>query len=103
MKTLAMMKMEKNFVAVIEKGYPRKPYETLDLHFLRNRLMDEVIELNDSLKKILTFQGTDMVGINPIFMETKEDLENALWECADVSNIVDYIFEKLSNIRDGKE
>jgi len=27
MKTLAMMKMEKNFIAVIEKGYPRKPYE----------------------------------------------------------------------------
>ena len=77
MKTLAMIKMEKNFIAHIEKGYPRKPYEYFDLGFLRMRLLQEVTELNEALKS-----GT---------------IEDAKRECADVSNVVDYIFEKLSN------
>jgi len=82
MKTLAMMKMEKNFVAQ-EKGYPRKPYHNYSLDFLIKRLYQENTEL---VKAILT-----------------EDFENAKLECADVSNIVDYIFEKLMNDAEKKK
>lgn len=75
MKTLAMLKMEKNFIAHIEKGYPRKPYAKLSLEYLTNRFVDEGLEL------IAALEAGDLGAI-------------AL-ECADVSNIVDYIFEKI--------
>jgi len=76
-KSLAMLKMEKNFIAVIEKGYPRRPYEYYDLEFLRKRLLEEILELSQALRQ--------------------KDFKNAKCECADVSNIVDYIFEKLAD------
>jgi NTP pyrophosphatase (non-canonical NTP hydrolase) len=75
MKTLAMIKMEKNFKAVIEKGYPRQPYDVYPLQFLLERLYVEAIELAQAIKN--------------------KDKENAKLECADVSNIIDYIFEAL--------
>ena len=74
-----MIKMEKNFKAQ-EKGYPRKPYEYYDLKVLRKKLLEEVIELDNALRK-------------PI------DFENAELECGDVSNVVDYIFEKLQEVK----
>lgn len=75
MKTLAMIKMEKNFIAQ-EKGYPRKPYEEYSLKSLIFRLYQEVGELRQALMN--------------------NDIENAKLECADVSNLIDYVFEKLS-------
>ena len=75
MKSLAMRKMEKNFVAVIEKGCPRKPYEEFSMTFLLKRLAQEKRELEEAL--------------------AKGDFEEAMDECADVSNIIDYIFEQL--------
>jgi len=77
MKTLAMIKMEKNFVAHIEKGYPRQPYKVFSCHELLRRLSEEWFELKEALKN--------------------KNCEEAMKECADLSNIVDYIFEKLSN------
>ena len=74
LKTLAMIKMEKNFLAQ-EKGYPRKPYEKYNLDFLTNRFIDEGLELLDAINN--------------------KTFEKAKLECADVSNIIDYIFEKL--------
>jgi len=76
MKTLAMIKMEKNFVAQ-EKGYPRKPYEKFSTTHLLRRLDEEITEL-----KIAIGNG---------------DLEESKGECADVSNIIDYLFEQLAN------
>ncbi len=76
-KSLAMLKMEKNFRA-LAKGYPRQPYR-LALAFLLKRLKQEVKELEKELKKY--------------------NYVNAKAECADVSNIVDYIFEKLSKVK----
>jgi len=81
MKTLAMIKMEKNFVAHIEKGYPRKPYETCSLGFLMKRLYEESTELARAI--------------------IDKDFESAKIECADTSNIIDYIFERLQ--REGKK
>lgn len=74
-KTLFCIKMEKNFIAQ-EKGYPRKPYDEYTLMFLMQRLQEEVDELR--------------------FAVFTQDFQDARLECADVSNITDYIFEKLA-------
>lgn len=78
--TLAMIKMEKNFIAQ-DKGCTRFPYK-IPLWNLRVRLLEEVDELNDALKQ--------------------KDFENAKLECADISNIVDYIFEALAQETSGE-
>lgn len=75
-KTLAMLKMEKNFVAHIEKKYPRKPYETYTIDELVNRFIDEGLELLEAIEQ--------------------NNVAEAKTECADISNIIDYIFEHLS-------
>ena len=80
MKTLAMLKMEKNFVAHIEKKYPRNPYDVYTTRDLLSRLNDETHELIESV--VMT-----------------KDVESAKQECADISNIIDYIFERLANGR----
>ena len=77
MKSLAMLKMEKNFVAVVEKGNPRQPYKHYNMKFLISKLDEEVAELSNAILE-------------------KEGIEKAKKECTDVSNIVDFIFEKLS-------
>jgi len=75
-KSLAMLKMEKNFIA-LEKGYPRQPYAdpNQSIAFLIGRIHDEFNEL------LVAFETKDVAKM-------KE-------ECADISNIVDYLFEKL--------
>lgn len=95
MKTLAMMKMEKNFIAQIDKKYPRKPYEAYSLEFLRGRLLEEVNELNEALKAVDKTKS----DLKPAFVVTERDelIENAKLECADVSNLIDIIFERLQN------
>lgn len=75
MKTLAMIKMEKNFIAHIEKKYPRQPYKVQSIKHLLERLDREVKELKEAC--------------------AKKDIGAAKLECGDVSNIVDYIFERL--------
>jgi len=73
MKTLAMIKMEKNFVAVLEKGYARKPYEQFNMDFFKKRLQEEVDELKDAIH------------------EGNQD--HIMSELADVSNIIDFMAE----------
>jgi len=76
MKTLAMMKMEKNFIAHNEKKYPRKPYEVYTTRKFLSKLEQEYKELAQAIKE--------------------RNIKKAKLECADVSNIVDFIFERLS-------
>jgi len=73
-KSLSMRKMEKNFIAVIEKGYYRKPYKMFDFSFWVKRLNDEIKELLNS-----------------------DTYEEMLDELADLSNIIDYMFEYIVN------
>lgn len=77
--TIAMLKMEKNFIAQ-EKGYPRQPYNdsTQTVEFLITRIEDELKELKTAhkIKNVLLMKE----------------------ECADISNIVDYLFEKLTKL-----
>jgi hypothetical protein len=76
-QTLAAIKMEKNFIAVNQKGKTRYPYKDMTLKQLQKRLHDEVKELDESIEK--------------------KDTKNGRLECGDVSNITDYIFEALQN------
>ena len=97
MKTLAMMKMEKNFIAQIDKRYPRKPYEHYSLASLKEKLLEEMNELNEALRDV---DGTPISlkpRITPLWTvsERAELIERAKQECADVSNVIDYIFEAL--------
>lgn len=70
-----MLKMEKNFVAVIDKKYPRKPYEVFNIGQLIERLKQETKELEEA------------------YIAGK--YEKAKVECADCSNIIDYLFERI--------
>jgi len=78
-KTLAMLKMEKNFIA-LEKGYPRQPYasEKQPISFMIHRIEEEL----DELKEAYDEQNVQV-------MEE---------ECADISNLVDYLFEQLKRV-----
>lgn len=75
-KSLAMRKMEKNFIAHLEKKYPRKPYSKYSMGFFIKRIREETHEL----------EGAILAG----------DFENALEECGDISNLVDFLFERLT-------
>lgn len=74
--SLAMLKMEKNFIAVLEKKYPRKPYVEYALIPLYNRLVEESKELKEAIYDL-----------------SVEAIRN---EIADMSNILDFMFEILN-------
>lgn len=84
-KSLAMLKMEKNFIAHMEKGYPRQPYrdENQPIAFMIRRIQEELEELREAFRTAK-------------FQTMKE-------ECADISNIVDYLFEELLIVERGLE
>jgi hypothetical protein len=77
-KMLNMLKMEKNFI-VMEKGYDRQPYlaKEAPLKFWVQRIKDETKELEDAIER--------------------KDISNMKEELADLSNIIDYIFEKVTD------
>lgn len=77
--SLTMLKMEKHFMAIIERGYPYYPYMVNSTSFLIRRAYQELEELQAAYES--------------------GDYENTRVECADISNIIDYIFERLSNNR----
>ena len=85
--SLAMLKMEKNFVAHNEKGYPRHPYSSyplfspddMNLIAFVSREMGELTLETDELQEYLT----------------KDQFYKVMLEVADVSNTLDYLFERL--------
>ena len=79
--SLAYLKRMKNFRA-LEKGYPQEPEEHYDYNFLLARVEQELQELKEEFKIHL-------------FHNDKWSRLNAKKECADVSNLIDFIFEKL--------
>jgi len=95
-KSLNMLKMEKNFIAHNEKGYPRQPYNDKNqpIRFLIQRIHDELKELDTS------HQAYEALHTIPNELISSEDFMDELnemrEECADISNLVDYLFEKLT-------
>lgn len=71
--SLAFWKREKNFIALVEKGYERDP-EGFSYTFLKERVEEEVKELDKAIRDL--------------------DLSQIVKECADISNLVDFIASK---------
>jgi len=82
--SLSYWKREKNFRAQ-DKGYVRDP-EGFPITFLFKRLKDEVDELEEMIKGYYS-QDFSYVGEDQSLCITQE--------CADVSNIIDYIHSKV--------
>ena len=80
-RSIAMLKMEKNFIAHCDKGYSRQPYKDNNqpTSFLISRLDDELKELKEAFER--------------------KDIVNMQEELADLSNIIDYLFEQLCQFR----
>lgn len=74
-RSLAMLKMEKNFIAYCEKDYPRQPYKELPPSYLIKRIEQELDELKEAY--------------------SEKDIKGMQEECADISNLTDYLFELL--------
>jgi len=84
--SLAMLKMEKNFIAHNEKGYPRQPYKQYSLADCFGFVKREVDELELAVRQYYQIMP------NKHFED--ELLVSIRNEIADVSNCLDYLFEK---------
>ena len=87
--SLEYWKREKNFRAQ-DKSYPRDP-EGFPFKFLLERLREETNELEEALINETGFE--DMRVVN---FYTGSQAEQVIMECADVSNLVDYIASKAA-------
>ena len=119
-KSLAMLKMEKNFIAHNEKGYQRMPY--IDWPIFNDESPDKTLpgfvnreykELIEALYNLWTWRrywdGTDGYGPKLDFWRHSDyasidrtrfmvDLKSVMLEIADVQNTLDYLFEALLNL-----
>jgi len=84
--SLSYWKREKNFRAQ-DKGYVRDP-EGFPLKFLVKRLKQEMKELDDAT---WGYYSQDFSSIG------EKQVEKIVKECADVSNMIDYIHSKVIN------
>lgn len=105
MKTLAMRKMEKNFIAVIEKEYPRYPYTVYDLwndsnfRSLTDFVIREYVELIEAIDKArIPVHNINRVSRNELIRKRLTDVLN---EIADLSNTLDYLYEGVTQFHDG--
>ena len=106
MKSVAMMKLEKNCLGIIDKKYPRKPYLEYPIFNRDNPSLSligfirrEMIELEVSLDILYRHKMTVEKG-NGVYAEVARDvipeaIHDAKLEIADVSNTLDYLFEGL--------
>lgn len=76
-KTLAMLKLEKNLIAVIEKGYARRPYDTYSINELADFIKREYYELDLELSQ----KSWNMLAVRN--------------ELADLSNTIDFLYEAI--------
>jgi len=87
--SLEYWKREKNFRGQ-DKGYARDP-EGFSFKFLLKRIRQETDELEEALIDETGFD--DMRTVN---FYTKSQAETIIMECADVSNLVDFIASKAA-------
>lgn len=102
--SLAAVKMEKNFVAYVDKNYSRRPHEMYPINdreqphnsligFVR-REMEELETALDILEKHKrTREHNDIIDDDMMANQIYE----AMLEVGDVSNTLDYLFEALLN------
>lgn len=100
--SLSMLKMEKNFIAHLQKKYPRKPYEeypVIDFENPAKSLIGFVTREKEELDLALDLLRKHTANFNRVDILRPEDIRDqiiaAMWEVADVSNTLDYLFEGL--------
>jgi len=89
MISLEYWKREKNFRA-LDKGYARDP-EGFPFRFLLQRLREELDELEAAL---INETGYENMPMTNFYLPSQA--ETIIEECADVSNLVDYIASKAA-------
>ena len=85
--SLEYWKREKNFRA-LDKGYVRDP-EGFPFWFLLKRLREETDELDVAL---INETGSEEMPVDQLYYDSQ--VEEIIKECADVSNLVDFIASK---------
>lgn len=105
-KSLAMIKMEKNFIAHNDKNYSRQPYLNYPIQDMANPwnsligfVRREMEELELSLRHLLADQNTVKrdLDISPLIKKRiPEAIYEVMLEVGDVSNTLDFLFEGLS-------
>ena len=104
--SLAKYKRDKITEALLDKGYQRHPELDLSLKYLWNKLHDEEIklELNPIMINWITFDELISMeeGIEKRYtfkylgwVPEKEDFIKLKRELADVSNMIDFIFDRV--------
>lgn len=99
-KSLAMAKMEKNFVAVNDKGYTRQPYDEYPVYGLR--LMKDGVP-TPSHESLMGFVMREVEELDYACYwafavdrdVTPDDVLAVLHEIADVSNTLDFLYEAV--------
>ncbi len=116
-RSLAMIKMEKNFRAVIEKGYPRKPYLQFPVHsrdsnkqtlyaFVNRENAELKIELDclvahlRTLDRVISGEKNDFLDEKTLRKMIVEASTKAQVEVADVINCLEYLFEGLEHMKE---
>ena len=92
--SLSMLKMEKNFIAHIEKKYPRKPYEEYSIIDCIGFVKREHLELRMAIEALERSKVAKRLNIESD-KKVSDLIIEAMWEVADVSNVLDYLFEGL--------
>ena len=101
--SLPMIKMEKNFTAVNDKGYPRKPHQEYPIYdrdaphnSLDGFVEREMEELKVAVRILEAHKRTRAAGHEvPDNRMIREQVYEAMLEVGDVSNTLDYLFEGL--------
>jgi len=101
-RSLAARKMEKMMIGVIEKGYSRQPALTYPIANPDNPQLShmgfiqrEMMELEVELDRVALNVSVDF----PVY-STLRAIDRAMDEIADVSNTLDFCFERLMILED---
>jgi hypothetical protein len=89
--SLNARKCEKILIAFIDKKYSRKPYEECTILELLGFVKREFKELEDDIMKL-----SNAECIEDLLDDESSITDNALDEIADMSNCLDFLFEKLT-------
>jgi len=106
-RSLNARKMEKNFIAVIEKGYTRQPATTYPLALPDSTPLPNLSHYGFILREFNELRAELFILVSELAWDDEADVDVVLKridmakdEIADVSNTLDYCYERLSLYED---
>ena len=112
-KSLAMLKMEKNFIAHNEKGYHRQPYNEYPIYDAEYYNEGKGVQMRPTTECLMGFVQREMNELDfatewtfgRCSKPSQEEMVEVLLEIADVSNCLDYLYEAVLKkiIADGEQ